>query len=60
MYVSNRGGDVLKKGEIISEAYYRVLTEFSVLIATLTKALGTTPLVIEPGNLMDLVGYGRQ
>jgi len=59
MYVSNYGGEVFCKDELISETYYQVLAEFSMLIATLTKAFGTTPLVMEVNKLMELAGYKR-
>lgn len=57
MYVSNYGGAVIDKDELVRGTYYRVLSEFSMLIATLTKAFGTTPLVVEASNLMELAGY---
>lgn len=55
-YISS-DDNVFDKEETISATYYGVLSEFAVLIATLTKSFGSTPLIMEAKNLMDLGGY---
>ncbi len=33
---------------------YPVLAEFAMLVSTLTKAMGTLPLIMEPASILEL------
>lgn len=57
MYVAHDGENRLDKDELIGQTYYSILPEFSLLVSTLTKALGGTPLIIDSHRLMELAGY---
>ncbi len=39
---------------ILEDAGYPVLAEFAMLVSTLTKAMGTLPLIMEPASILEL------
>ncbi|NMA61569.1 MAG: hypothetical protein GX956_06795 [Firmicutes bacterium] len=49
----------VEKEGILTEASYPVLAEFSLLVSTLTQAVGVVPLVISPSEFRELAGIGE-
>ncbi len=42
------------------DAGYPVLAEFAMLVSTLTKAMGTLPLIIEPASILELANKKKR